>query len=172
MPDQLEFNQPFEERTQEIKNEIKSLLIRLGNNESEIMDIYQDLNWGSLANNVLYTALLAMDRNNELMSADQILSTRNRTPNKPSGRPTTQEEPAEQSETWVRRRQPVITKDIKWFINNGSSAEIRNKAQDYRQKVLLTLYTEHVRETGETYFPELHGLLKAEWDFSYSNEDD
>ena len=172
MPDQLECNQPFEGRTQEIKNEIKSLLIRLGKDESEIMDIYQSLNWGSLANNVLYTALLEMDKNNELMSADLILSTRNRIPDRPSGIPTTHEEQAEPSETWVRRRQPVITKDIKWFINNGASAEIRNKAQDYRQKVLLNLYTEHVRETGETYFPELHGLLKAEWDFSFSDEYD
>ena len=29
---------------------------------------------------------------------------------------------------------------------------------------------EHVKMTGETYFPEMHRLLKAEWDFSYKDE--
>ena len=172
MADQLDSNQPFSGRTQEIQREIKSLLSKLGKDESQAYDIYQELNWGSLSNHVLYSSLLIMDKNEQLMSSDQILSERNRIPDRPSGQPGTYEDPVEQSETWVRRRQPVITKDITWFINNGDSEEMRNKAREYRERILLDLYTEHVRLTGETFFPELHGLLKAEWDFSFSNEDD
>ncbi|MDC3008605.1 hypothetical protein OA002_00485 [bacterium] len=171
MADQLESNLPFEDRTQEIQNEILALLNIIGKDESELLEVYESLNWGSLSNSVFYSALLKMKKQEQLMSADQVLSFRNRIPNRPSGVPSTHEDIEEVSETWVRRRQPVITKDLIWFINNGETDEIRNKAREYRERVLLDLYTEHVRMTGETYFPELHRLLKAEWDFSFTGEE-
>ena len=123
-----------------------------------------------MSNTVLYSALLEMKKRKRILTAQQILQDRNRVPQKPSNTPSTYEEPEEVSETWVRRRQPVITKDISWFVNNGDSEEIRAKAREHRERILLDLYLEHVKMTGETYFPEMHRLLKAEWDFSYKDE--
>ena len=167
MPDQLDSNETYENRTEETKRAITSLLGDLGIAESKKLSIYNQNNWGSLSNPVLYTALLKMSRDRELLSAEQILSERNRVPNPPAGPPSVHEEPEEVPEVWVRRRQPVIVKDVSWFINNGETKEIQTKAREYRERVLLDLYLEHVKMTGETYFPEMHRLLKAEWDFSY-----
>jgi len=170
MPDQLHYNQSFEDRTEEIKTTIKSLFQDLEIDELELPSLYLDNNWGSLSNTVLYSALLEMKRRKRIFNAQQILQDRNRVPKRPSNTPSTHEEPEEVSETWVRRRQPVITKDISWFINNGDSEDIRAKALEHRERILLDLYLEHVKMTGETYFPEMHRLLKAEWDFSYKDE--
>ena len=170
MPDQLDSNQSFDDRTEEIKATIKSLFQDLEIDELEIPSVYLENNWGSLSNTVLYSALLEMKKRKQILTAQQILQNRNRVPQKPSNTPSTHEEPEEVSETWVRRRQPVITKDISWFINNGDSEEIRSKAREHRERILLDLYLEHVKMTGETYFPEMHRLLKAEWDFSYKDE--
>ena len=125
---------------------------------------------GCVTETVSTALLLEMKKRNEILTAQQILQDRNRVPQRPSSAPSTHEEPEEVSETWVRRRQPVITKDISWFINNGDSEEIRAKAREHRERILLDLYLEHVKMTGETYFPEMHRLLKAEWDFSYKDE--
>ena len=170
MSDQLDSNQAFENRTDEIKRTIHTLLEKLEINPGEISRVYAENNWGSLSNTVLYSALLQMSKQSKLLTAQQILRDRNRVPQKPSSSPSTHEDPDEVSETWVRRRQPVVTKDISWFINNGDSEEIRIKAREHRERILLDLYLEHVKMTGETYFPEMHRLLKAEWDFSYRDE--
>ena len=58
MPDQLDSNQSFDDRTEEIKATIKSLFQDLEIDELEIPGIYLENNWGSLANTVLYSALL------------------------------------------------------------------------------------------------------------------
>ena len=171
MPDQLDSNLNFEDRTQEVQRSIKSLLEKIGRDENEIIIIYDQMNWGSLSNSVLYTALLEMENDLNIKSAEQILADRRIVTRPGSREPGTDEDLEELSETWVRRRQPVITKDISWFINNGDSEEIKNKALKHRERMLLDLYLEHVKMTGETYFPELHRLLKAEWDFSYRNEE-
>ena len=64
-------------------------------------------------------------------------SLRNRIPNRPSGVPSTHEDVEEVSETWVRRRQPVITKDLIWFINNGETDEIRKKPVNIEKESFL-----------------------------------
>lgn len=170
MPDQLDFNETYENRTEETKRAIASLLEDLGIAESEKLTIYAQNNWGTLSNPILYSALLQMNRAQRLMAAEEILASRNRVPRTPSSGPTIHEDVEEVPETWIRRRQPVIVKDIAWFINNGESKEIQDKAREYRERVLLNLYLEHVKMTGETYFPEMHRLLKAEWDFSYRDK--
>ena len=170
MPDQLDSNKSFEDRTDEIRRSVNALLQKLEIDSREILRIYQENNWGSLSNAVLYSALLEMIERSEILTADQILQDRNRTPQIPSSPPSTHEDTEEVSETWIRRRQPVITKDISWFIDNGDTEEIRMKAKEHRERILLDLYLEHIKMTGETYFPEMHRLLKAEWDFSYRDE--
>ena len=129
MPDQLDSNQSFDDRTADSRATINSLFQDLEIDELEISSLYLENNWGSLSNTVLYSALLEMKKRNQLLTAQQILQGRNRVPQKPSNTPSTHEDPEEVSETWVRRRQPVVTKDISWFINNGDSEEIRAKAR-------------------------------------------
>lgn len=170
MPDQLDSNQSFEDRTDEIRSSVHALLQKLEIDSREIPRIYQENNWGSLSNTVLYSALLEMIDKSKILTSHQILQDRNRVPQIPSSPPSTHEDTEEVSETWIRRRQPVITKDISWFIDNGDSEEIRMKAKEHRERILLDLYLEHIKMTGETYFPEMHRLLKAEWDFSYRDE--
>ena len=170
MSDQLDSNQSFEDRTDEIRSSVHALLQKLEIDSREIPGIYQENNWGSLSNSVLYSALLEMIDKSKIFTSDQILQDRNRVPQVPSSPPSTHEDTEEVSETWIRRRQPVITKDISWFIDNGDSEEIRMKAKEHRERILLDLYLEHIKMTGETYFPEMHILLKAEWDFSYRDE--
>lgn len=172
MPDQLDQFQSFESRTDEIKKLINLLIDATGSISAGAKSLYEKMEWGQLSNAVLYSALLQMKKEQVIYSAEDILSDRNRVPKPPSGRPSTAEEPEEVSETWIRRRQPVITKDISWFINNGDTNEIKQHAREYRERVLLDLYMEHVKLTGETYFPEMHRLLKAEWDFSYKSHGD
>ena len=47
MADQLESNLPFEDRTQEIQNEILALLNIVGKDQSDLLEVYESLNWGS-----------------------------------------------------------------------------------------------------------------------------
>ena len=47
MPDQLDSNLNFEDRTQEVQRSIKSLLEKIGRDENEIIIIYDQMNWGS-----------------------------------------------------------------------------------------------------------------------------
>ena len=60
MADQLESNLPFEDRTQEIQNEILDLLNIIGKDQSDLLEVYESLNWGSLSNSVFYSAILKM----------------------------------------------------------------------------------------------------------------
>ena len=55
MPDQLDFNETYENRTEETKRAIASLLEDLGIAESEKLTIYAQNNWDTLSNPILYT---------------------------------------------------------------------------------------------------------------------
>ena len=166
MADQVESWINLEDRTAELRRTVSDVCSEIAGTINSPEEIYQDLGWGSLSNPVLMTALLEMKRNQELKNVSEILQTRPSIGRRETGSATVFEDPEEESETWMRRRQSVVTKDISWFINNGESKEIMLQAREYRERVLLDLYLEHVKMTGETYFPELHRLLKAEWDFS------
>jgi hypothetical protein len=133
--------------------------------------LYRENNWGLTANAALYSALLEMRDTGVMQSHEEIMATRGSYSESPSGFPGTQED---QDETiaFRRRAQSVITKDISWFIQNGETEEIRLRAKEYREKALLDLYLEHVKQTGETYFPELQQLLEAEWKFRIHSIDD
>lgn len=166
MPDQVDSWIELENRTTELKRAIAAVTEEVAGSLKTPEEIYHNLGWGSLSNPVLMTALLEMRRNSQLKDASEILKERPSIGRPETGKPSVFEDPEEESETWMRRRQSIVTKDISWFINNGETDEIKLKAREYRERVLLDLYLEHVKMTGETYFPELHRLLKAEWDFS------
>ncbi|MHA3961007.1 hypothetical protein [Synechococcus sp. LTW-G] len=166
MPDQVESWIALNDRTEELQMAVAKVSAELGMGSDMADNLYVDMNWGSIANHVLITALYDMQRTGELQDASEILAQRPSAPQAPSNGPGVHEEEQEPPESWIRRREAVITKDLSWFINNGETADIRLKAKEYREQVLMDLYLEHVKMSGETYFPELHRLLKAEWDFS------
>ena len=89
MPDQLDSNQSFDDRTEEIKATIKSLFQDLEIDELETPSVYLENNWGSLSNTVLYSALLEMKKRKQILTAQQILQYRYRVPQKPSNTPST-----------------------------------------------------------------------------------
>jgi hypothetical protein len=162
----------LDERTEEIQELVMQVadLVYLGKRAPEI--VYQDSNWGLTGNPILCSALLQMKTSGKVLSHDQILSERGAYSKDPSGSYGIQEE-IEDNINYRRKPESIITKDITWFIQNGETEEIRLRAREYREKALLDLYLEHVKQTGETYFPQLQQLLEAEWKFRlHGNEDD
>jgi hypothetical protein len=106
-----------------------------------------------------------------LQNHQEILSERGTYTDPSTGNSGVQEE---ENDTIVIRRKPesIVTKNISWFIQNGETEEIRLKAKEYRERALLDLYLEHVKQTGETYFPQLQQLLEAEWKFKIHGNDE
>jgi hypothetical protein len=156
--------------------EIQELVLQVGrfstqpNASSE--HLYREYNWGLTGNPVLCSALLRMRDTGILQNHQEILSKRGPYTDPSSGGTGVQEE--DENGTIVIRRKPesIVTRDISWFIQNGETEEIKLKAREYRERALLDLYLEHVKQTGETYFPQLQQLLEAEWKFKIHGNDD
>jgi hypothetical protein len=155
--------------------EIQELVLQVGrlsshtNTSSE--HLYREYNWGLTGNPVLCSALLRMRDSGILQNHQEILSERGTYTDPSTGNSGVQEE---ENDTIVIRRKPesIVTKNISWFIQNGETEEIRLKAKEYRERALLDLYLEHVKQTGETYFPQLQQLLEAEWKFKIHGNDE
>jgi hypothetical protein len=155
--------------------EIQELVLQVGrlsshtNTSSE--HLYREYNWGLTGNPVLCSALLRMRDSVILQNHQEILSERGTYTDPSTGNSGVQEE---ENDTIVIRRKPesIVTKNISWFIQNGETEEIRLKAKEYRERALLDLYLEHVKQTGETYFPQLQQLLEAEWKFKIHGNDE
>ena len=155
--------------------EIQELVLQVGrlsshtNTSSE--HLYREYNWGLTGNPVLCSALLRMRDSGVLQNHQEILSERGTYTDPSTGNSGVQEE---ENDTIVIRRKPesIVTKNISWFIQNGETEEIRLKAKEYRERALLDLYLEHVKQTGETYFPQLQQLLEAEWKFKIHGNDE
>lgn len=159
-------------RTEEIQELVMQVaeLSTASNSSPELT--YREYNWGLTGNPILCSALLKMRDTGVLCSHSQILSERGSYSADTSGGQGTQEE-NEANINYRRRPESIVTRDLAWFIQNGETEEIRLSAKEYREKALLDLYLEHVKQTGETYFPQLQQLLEAEWKFKiHSNEDD
>jgi hypothetical protein len=155
--------------------EIQELVLQVGrlsshtNTSSE--HLYREYNWGLTGNPVLCSALLRMRDSGVLQNHQEILSERGTYTDPSTGNSGVQEE---ENDIIVIRRKPesIVTKNISWFIQNGETEEIRLKAKEYRERALLDLYLEHVKQTGETYFPQLQQLLEAEWKFKIHGNDE
>jgi hypothetical protein len=155
--------------------EIQELVLQVGrlsshtNTSSE--HLYREYNWGLTGNPVLCSALLRMRDSGVLQNHQEILSERGTYTDPSTGKSGVQEE---ENDIIVIRRKPesIVTKNISWFIQNGETEEIRLKAKEYRERALLDLYLEHVKQTGETYFPQLQQLLEAEWKFKIHGNDE
>ena len=159
-------------RTEEIQELVMQVseLAATGSTSPELL--YREYNWGLTGNPVLCSALLKMRDSGTLYSHSEILAERGAYSADPSGSQGIQEE-NDDNISYRRRPESIVTRDLTWFIQNGDNEEIKLKAKEYREKALLDLYLEHVKQTGETYFPQLQQLLEAEWKFKiHSNEDD
>lgn len=161
----------LDERTEEIQELVMQVadIVYIGKKSPE--DVYRDSNWGLTGNPVLCTALLQMKASGKVLSHDQILSSRGAYSKDSSGGSGIQED-IDDNINYRRRPESIVTKDITWFIQNGETEEIKLQAREYREKALLDLYLEHVKQTGETYFPQLQQLLEAEWKFRLHGNDD
>ena len=58
-----------------------------------------------------------------------------------------------------------IGKPLKWFRAQPPNSKIKNEAEDQYRLRLLDLYISHINETGETYFPRLEQMLRANAEF-------
>lgn len=157
-------------RTEEIQELVMQVvdMATMGTKEPEL--VYRECNWGLVQNTILCSSLLEMRRSGRLQNHMEIMAGRGTNSRDSSGSAGVQEDPDDNIN--IRRRpQTVVTRDLSWFIQNGESDNIRLKAKEYREKLLLDLYLEHVKQTGETYFPQLQQLLEAEWKFKFQGDD-
>lgn len=158
------------QRTEEIQELVMQVvdLTTMGQKEPEL--VYRECNWGLVQNAILCASLLEMRNSGRLQNHTEIMVGRGTNSRDASGSSGVQEE-IDDNINIRRRPQTVVTRDLSWFIQNGESDDVRLKAKEYREKLLLDLYLEHVKQSGETYFPQLQQLLEAEWKFKFQGDD-
>jgi len=158
------------ERTEEVQELAMQVadIVTLGEKDAEFL--YREYNWGLTPNTFLCSALIEMKTHGEIQSHEQIMSSRGTYTNDSSGDQGIQEE-IDDSFNYRRKPETIVTRDLAWFIQNGENEDVRLKAKEYRERLLMDLYLEHVKQTGETYFPQLQQLLEAEWKFKFQGED-
>ena len=162
--------QELSARTREVIElviQISDLATR-GEKEAEV--VYRDCNWGLVPNSMLYSALLEMREKGTLETHDQIIANRRPYTADSSGATGIQENSDDSFKVRIKP-ETIITKNLSWFIQNGENEDTRLKAREARERLLLDLYIEHVKETGETYFPQLQQLLESVWNFKFKGED-
>jgi hypothetical protein len=158
------------ERTEEVQELVMQVsdILTLGEKDAELL--YRECNWGLTPNTFLCSALIEMKTHEEIQTHAQIMSSRGTYTSDSSGDQGIQEE-VDVSFNYRRKPETIVTRDLAWFIQNGENEEIRLKAEEYRERILMDLYLEHVKQTGETYFPQLQQLLEAEWKFKFQGDD-
>jgi len=158
------------QRTEEIQELVMQVvdLTTMGHKYPE--SVYRECNWGLVQNTILCSSLLEMRKSGRLQNHTEIMVGRGTNSRDASGSSGVQEE-IDDNINIRRRPQTVVTRDLSWFIQNGESDDVRLKAKEYREKLLLDLYLEHVKQSGETYFPQLQQLLEAEWKFKFQGDD-
>jgi hypothetical protein len=161
----------LDKRTEEIQELVLQVVDIVYQGKKKPNSVYIESNWGLTGNPILCSALLRMKTSGRILSHDQILSERGAYSKDPSGNSGVQED-IDDSINYRRKPESIITKDITWFIQNGETEEIRLRAREEREKALLDLYLEHIKQTGETYFPQLQQLLEAEWKFHSRSQGD
>ncbi len=129
----------------------------------EPIDLYLEQEWGSLEQSVLYRGLLECKRRQELLSAITIINlmpTSNHVED-----PGVQEDEIEEPIVVTPPTNTQIGKPLKWFRAQPPNSKIKDSAEDQYRLRLLDLYISHVNKTGETYFPRLEQMLRANAEF-------
>ena len=158
------------QRTEEIQELVLQIVDIATTGEINPELVYRQHNWGLIQNSILCSALLEMKKSGKLQNQSEIMASRGTNTSDASGASGVQED-IDDNISVRRIPEDIITRDLSWFIQNGDNAEIRLKAKEHREKLLLNLYLEHVKQTGETYFPQLQQLLEAEWKFKFKGDD-
>lgn len=162
--------QDLSSRTQEVIELVNQIADLTTGGEKDADRVYQDCNWGLVPNAILYSALLEMREKGTLESHKQIMTYRGSYTADSSGATGVQEDSDDSFKVRIKA-ETIITRNLAWFIQNGESEDVRLKAREERERLLLNLYIEHTKETGETYFPQLQQLLESVWNFKFKGDD-
>ena len=156
---------PLNQRTTDIKEKVDQIYNLYADKQifEEAIDLYLDQEWGSIEQSVLYRGLLECKRNQEILSATDMVEL---IPQPILGNEFgAQEDEIEEPIVVINPNNAQVGKPLKWFRAQPPNSKIKNEAEDQYRLRLLDLYISHVNETGETYFPRLEQMLRANAEF-------
>ena len=156
---------PLNQRSSDIQEKVKEVFELYADSQifREPIDLYLEQEWGSLEQSILYRGLLECKRSQELLSARAMI---NLIPIPTSvDDPGAQEDEAEEPIVVTPPNNTQIGKPLKWFRAQPPNSTIKDSAEDQYRLRLLDLYISHVNKTGETYFPRLEQMLRANAEF-------
>ena len=156
---------PLNQRSSDIQEKVTEVYELYADSQilREPIDLYLEQEWGSLEQSVLYRGLLECKRRQELLSAKTIINlVPTPTPVDDLG---AQEDEVEEPIVVTPPIKTQIGKPLKWFRAQPPNSKIKDSAEDQYRLRLLDLYISHVNKTGETYFPRLEQMLRANAEF-------
>jgi len=149
-------------RTPEIQGKVQDVFIKFADKSlfQESSDLYDDLEWGFIAQADLYRGLIESTRLQRCLMREEIESI---APSGPSPQIDHGIHEPDYDDTTIVDLVPndVDGKSLSWFVAHPPNPEIGIKASDILDERILDLYVTHVNETGETYFPQLESQLRA-----------
>ena len=156
---------PLNQRTDDIKAKVNEIYNRYADKEifKEAIDLYLDQEWGSLEQAVLYRGLLECKRRERILTATSMIELIPQPT--PSSERGAQEDEIEEPIVVINPNNAQIGKPLKWFRAQPPNSKIKDEAEDQYRLRLLDLYISHVNETGETYYPRLEQMLRANAEF-------
>ena len=156
---------PFNKRSTDIQDKVNEIYKHYADIQifKEPIDLYLEQDWGSLEQSVLYRGLLECKRRKEILSAVAIIEL-SPSPTKVS-QIGAQEDDIEEPIVVTSPNIAQIGQPLKWFRAQPPNSKIKEEAEDQYRLRLLDLYISHVNETGETYYPRLEQMLRANAEF-------
>lgn len=156
---------PFNQRPADVKDKVNQIYNLYADKHifNEAIDLYLDQEWGSIEQSVLYKGLLECGRKQVILPASAMVKL---IPQPIIGiEPGAQEDEIEEPIIVPKPNNAQVGKPLKWFRAQPPNSKIKNEAEDQYRLRLLDLYISHVNETGETYFPRLEQMLRANAEF-------
>ena len=156
---------PLNQRSSDIQEKVAEVYGLYADSQifREPIDLYLEQEWGSLEQSFLYRGLLECKRRQELLSAKTIINLiPTPTPVDDLG---AHEDEVEEPIVVIPPIKTQIGKPLKWFRAQPPNSKIKDSAEDQYRLRLLDLYISHVNKTGETYFPRLEQILRANAEF-------
>lgn len=152
----------FSKRSPEIKLKTEEVFRGFANKElsGSTEELYDDMEWGKLAQADLYRGLVESARKGRCLTADEMIALI------PAAASTGIQAGANEEvfdDTTIVELTPtdVEGKSLSWFVAHPPNPGIGVQASDILDQRILDLYVTHVNETGETYFPQLEAQLRA-----------
>lgn len=152
----------FSKRSPEVKLKTEEVFRAYADKEvcTSAEELYDDMEWGKLAQADLYRGLVESSRQKRCLSVSEMMNII--PPPVTAGIEPGSNEGEFDDTTFVDMvPNDVEGKSLSWFVAHPPSQEIGIKASDIIDQRILDLYVTHVNETGETYFPQLETQLRA-----------